>query len=42
MTEIIHRTKVFFFQLRWLFMSQEERYVYLWNRTKSMRKVFRT
>jgi len=25
----------FLFQLRWVFMSQEKRYVYLWNRTES-------
>ena len=23
------------FQLRWLFMSPEKKYVYLWNRTES-------
>ncbi len=23
------------FRLRWIFMSQEKRYVYLWNRTKN-------
>jgi len=29
------------FQLRWTFMSQERRYVYLWNRTESHYRYWR-
>ena len=35
MTNISSFISKFLFQFRWTFMSQEKRYVYLWNRTDS-------
>ncbi len=34
MGKVVNRTREILFQLRWVFMSQEKRYAYLWQRTK--------
>jgi hypothetical protein len=33
MESIIDHVRKILFNFRWVFMSQEKRYVYLWNRT---------
>jgi hypothetical protein len=33
MENIINYARKILFHFRWVFMSQEKRYVYLWNRT---------
>jgi hypothetical protein len=38
-TMIADCIKRFFFRLRWLIMSDQERYAYLWNRTRSTLQV---
>jgi hypothetical protein len=35
MASFIGKISKLLFQFRWIFMSQEKRYVYLWNRTDS-------
>ena len=39
MRETVNCIKRILFQLRWVFMSQEQRYVYLWNRTKGRKQT---
>jgi len=34
-TEIVYYLKRILFRMRWLIMSDRERYAYLWNRTRS-------
>jgi hypothetical protein len=36
MTGLIENTKSLLFHLRWLFMSEEERYACLWAKTKKL------
>jgi len=34
-TEIVYYLKRILFRMRWLIMSDRERYAYLWNRTRA-------
>ncbi len=35
---IVSQFRKVWFQIRWLLMSREDRYVYLWNRTNPRRR----
>jgi len=35
MNRLVNNLNGVLFQLKWVFMSQEARYAYLWNRTRS-------
>jgi len=32
---MVDYVRMILFQLRWIFMTQEKRYAYLWNRTRN-------